>query len=260
MNAPLQAAVIESPTPQRAVTVTTPADLITLAVERGASVDQLERLFALKVQYEKHEAEKAMNEAMAAFHAEPVVILKRKHVEFASQKGLVSYNHAELSDVTDAIAPALGKHGLSFRWDVKQEQQKVVVTCIVSHRLGHSFSVTMDGPLDDSGLKNRIQQAGSTVTYLQRYTLLAAIGKSTKGTDNDGGDGMSGAAQQAAATQQASEDEALIDAGREAAMNGSAALTKWWGSLTNKQRGRMNREFGMMRRAAAQADAEAGRG
>ena len=37
----------------------------------------------------------------------------------------------------------------------------------------------MSGPLDESGQKNALQQAGSSVTYLQRYTLLAATGMST---------------------------------------------------------------------------------
>jgi hypothetical protein len=44
----------------------------------------------------------------------------------------------------------------------------------------------MTGPLDDSGNKNKIQQAGSTVTYLQRYTLLAVTGLSTQDQDDDG--------------------------------------------------------------------------
>lgn len=236
----------------------TPADLLTVAVERGASIEQMERLFALKVQYEKHEAEKAWNEAMAQFHAEPITIFKKKRVAFSSSKGDVSYSHAELSDVTDAVSPAMAKHGLSYRWDVKQEAQKVLVTCIVSHRLGHRFEVSMEGPLDDSGLKNRIQQAGSTVTYLQRYTLLAAIGKSTKGQDNDGGDGAGGddAGQP---SQTDAEFERLKAEGYAKADHGSAALTRWWGTLNNKQRTRMNREFGLMRKTAANVDRGAGR-
>lgn len=250
-TAPLTAAM-----PQRAAV--TPADLLGMAVERGATIEQMERLFALKVQYEKHEAEKAGNEAMAQFHAEPITIFKRKRVAFSSSKGDVSYSHAELSDVTDAVSPAMAKHGLSYRWDVKQEAQKVVVTCIVSHRLGHRFEVSMEGPLDDSGLKNRIQQAGSTVTYLQRYTLLAAIGKSTKGQDNDGGDGIGSG--ESGQPQASHEDEALKDAGYAAADHGSQALTRWWASLNNKQRSRMNREFGLMRKTAANVDQGAGRG
>lgn len=237
----------------------TPADMLAIAVERNATIEQMERLFALKVQFERYEAEKAMNEAMAAFHAEPIAILKRKHVHFSSSKGDVSYWHAELSDVTDAISPAMGRHGLSYRWDVKQEQQKVIVTCIVSHRLGHRVEVTMEGPLDESGLKNRIQQAGSTVTYLQRYTLLSAIGKSTKGMDNDGSDGSGGDQADAAAQQQNTEEEQLKAAGYAAADHGMRELTRWWGGLNKRQRSRMNSEFGLMRKTASNVDQGAGR-
>jgi hypothetical protein len=35
-------------------------------------------------------------------------------------------------------------------------------------------------------MKNAIQQVASTTTYLQRYTLLAITGMSTKGMDDDG--------------------------------------------------------------------------
>ena len=36
-----------------------------------------------------------------------------------------------------------------------------------------------------SGSKNSIQAVGSTVTYLQRYTLLAVTGLAAKGQDSD---------------------------------------------------------------------------
>lgn len=246
------------PTTTQARAPVTPADMLVMAVDRGASIEQMERLFALKVQFEKHEAEKAMNEAMAAFHAEPITIFKKKRVAFDSSKGSVSYSHAELSDVTDAISPAMAKHGLSYRWDVKQEGGKVVVTCIVSHRMGHRFEVSMEGPLDDSGLKNKIQQSGSTVTYLQRYTLLAAIGKSTKGMDNDGGDGAGGE-EGGQPSQADAEFDRLKADGYAQADHGTKALTRWWGTLTNKQRSRMNSEFGLMRKTASNVDKGAGR-
>ena len=51
---------------------------------------------------------------------------------------------------------------------------------------GHSESVTLSAPPDDSGKKNNIQQIASTVTYLERYTLLAATGTAVKEQDDDG--------------------------------------------------------------------------
>jgi hypothetical protein len=83
----------------------------------------------------------------------------------------------------------MAKHGLSFDWDIHQTAGMITVDCIVTHKLGHSKKVTMSGAPDTSGKKNAIQQAASTITYLQRYTLLAATGMSTKDEDDDGAGG-----------------------------------------------------------------------
>ena len=52
--------------------------------------------------------------------------------------------------------------------------------------MGHSEAVSIAGPLDDSGQKNGIQQIGSTITYLERYTLMAIMGLAAHDQDDDG--------------------------------------------------------------------------
>lgn len=165
----------------------TPAYLLQLAVQQGADLDRLEKLMALQERWEANEARKAFVDALTAFKAEPITIDKRKHVQFENRSGdVTSYNHAELSDVTDAICPALAKHGLSHRWNVLQADGRITVECILTHALGHAERIAMSAPPDASGGKNTIQQIASTVTYLQRYTLLAITGVATKGQDDDG--------------------------------------------------------------------------
>lgn len=181
-----------SPTPQ-AVTLksATPADLLQMAVAQGADLDRLERLMALQERWEAGEARKAFVAAMTAFKSEPLEIFKRKQVGYSDKNGnFVGYKHAELSDIADVVVPAMARHGLSHRWDIKKESNRVVVSCIVTHKLGHSESVTMDAAPDDSGKKNSIQQVASAVTYLERYTLLAATGMSTKEQVDDDGAGF----------------------------------------------------------------------
>lgn len=164
----------------------TPSDLLRIAVEQGADLDRLERLMALQVQWEEREAKKAFTTAMSAFKEEPLEIFKRKQVGYTTKEGeFVGYKHAELSDVTDVVGPAMAKHGLSYRWNIKQGEGRITVSCIVTHRLGHSESVAMDAAPDNSGKKNAIQSIASAVTYMQRYTLLAVTGMSTKGMDDD---------------------------------------------------------------------------
>jgi hypothetical protein len=193
--------------PQRtALATTTPADLLRIAVEKGADLTQLSTLMDLQDRWEANEARKAFVAAMAAFKCEPLEIFKKKTVAFTTRDGdTTSYKHARLSDITDAIAPAMARHGLSFDWDIHQGSGSITVDCIVTHQLGHSKKVTMSGAPDASGKKNAIQQAGSTITYLQRYTLLAATGMSTKDEDDDGAGGADDLPDNAAQHQRSNE-------------------------------------------------------
>lgn len=183
-----------------ALATTTPSDLLRIAVESNADLDKLQKLMDLQDRWEANQARKAYVEAMAAFKAEPIKIVKRKEVSFESRSGdsKTSYKHAELSDVTEALNPAMAKHGLSYRWDVHQSGSAITVDCIITHVAGHSEKVTMTGGPDATGNKNAIQQIASAVTYLQRYTLLAATGTSTAGEDDDGAAATITAAQYAA--------------------------------------------------------------
>lgn len=201
-EAPPADADVPAVVPQRTAIVSmTPADLLRIAVENNADLDRLEKLMQLQERWEANEARKAFVTAMAAFKREPVEIYKRKQVGYKTREGdFVGYKHAELSDVTAAIAPAMAKHGLSFDWDIHQTSGLITVDCVVTHVMGHSKMVTMSGAPDNSGKKNAIQQAASTITYLQRYTLLAATGMSTKDDDDD--DGAGGADGQPSASAQ----------------------------------------------------------
>lgn len=186
----------------------TPAALLSMAVSQGADLDRLERLMALQERFEANEARKAFVEAMTAFKAEPMEILKRKQVSFTTKDGdTTSYKHAELSDVTAAVVPAMARHGLSHRWNIEQTGTLVTVDCVITHAQGHSEKVTLFAGPDASGKKNAIQQIASTVTYLQRYTLLAACGLSTKGEDDDG----KGGAAEFITAEEAATIQALID-------------------------------------------------
>jgi hypothetical protein len=176
--------------PLASASLTTPVDLLRFALQSGADLDRLERLMKMQQEWEANEAKKSFRRAMAAFKAECPPIFKRKQVGYNTKDGdFVGYKHAELSDVTDVIVPHMAKHGLTHDWDIVQEPGKITVICIVTHIDGHIKKVSMEGPPDSSGKKNIMQQAGSTVTYLERYSLLACLGMSTKDEDDDGAGG-----------------------------------------------------------------------
>lgn len=180
-----------APTQQHdGISLTTPSDLLRFALQSGADLDRLERLMKMQSEWEANEAKKSFRRAMASFKAECPPIFKRKQVGYNTREGdFVGYKHAELSDVTDVVGPHMARHGLTYDWDIHQEPGKIIVDCIVTHIDGHAKKVSMEGPPDGSGKKNIMQQAGSTVTYLERYSLLACLGMSTKNEDDDGGGG-----------------------------------------------------------------------
>jgi hypothetical protein len=160
--------------------------MVQTMVAQGGDLANLDKMLDLQLKWEANEARKAYVAAMAAFKAEPMEIFKRKLVSFKTNSGKTEYMHAELSDVTDTVVPAMGKHGLSHRWDVKQEGKNITVSCTITHALGHAETVTITAEPDTSGGKNAIQSVASTISYLERYTLLAATGMATKGMDDDG--------------------------------------------------------------------------
>lgn len=169
-----------------------PMRLIEMAISQNTGMEQLERLMALQERHEASAARRAYVQAMAAFKQDPIEIQKDRQVGYTDRNGsFVGYRHATLANVTRTLVPALAKHGLSHSWSVSQDAGLIAVRCTLTHELGHSESIEIKAAPDASGKKNAIQQIASTITYLQRYTLLAITGTSTEEADDDG-DGAGG--------------------------------------------------------------------
>ena len=164
----------------------TPMEMINSAIERGADVGMLEKLMGLQERWEANQARKAFDNAMAAAKSEIPVIGKDREVEFGADRAQTRYRHETLAAIDRTVTPILAKYGLSYRFRTSSPpNEPVTVTCVISHRDGHSEENTLQSGRDDSGKKNAIQSMGSTLTYLQRYTLKAALGLSAS-EDDDG--------------------------------------------------------------------------
>ena len=149
-------------------------------------VGKLKELLDLQERWEAGQAKKAYVQAMSEFKAKPPEILKDKTVKYQTSKGITNYKHATLHNVTSCINKALSEHGLTAAWVTSQDNGSVKVTCKITHVMGHSEETCLSAPPDTTGSKNAIQAIGSTVTYLQRYTLLALTGLATADQDDDG--------------------------------------------------------------------------
>jgi len=156
----------------------TPMDLLRIATSQGADLDRLEKLMDLEQRWRADEARRAFAAAMSAFKLDPPDILKNKHVDRGNAG---TYNHATHDEVCSKVSAALAKHGLSHSWSQRQEDKNIYIRCRITHALGHfEESSEMFGPPDTSGSKSPLQAIASTVTFLQRYTLLAITGLSSR--------------------------------------------------------------------------------
>ena len=162
--------------------IQTPVNLLQIAVEKGADVEQLGKLMDLQERWDKEQSRKDFYAARSAFQAQCPAITKDREVAYGNTK----YKYATLAGIADAVKETMNKCGLTYRWEISDSAEIIQVTCILSHVSGHSESNPMTAAPDDSGAKNNIQQRGSTVSYLQRYTLIGALGIASAVEDDDG--------------------------------------------------------------------------
>lgn len=158
-----------------------PDTLLALAIQQNADVEKLEKLMALQERWNAQQAKTAYYEAVAAFQATCPMLKRTKKVAFNKTE----YHYAPLSEIVETIREPLRASGLSYRWEI-EDKDSIVVTCIITHTAGHAERTSMSALPDDSGAKNLIQQRGSSVSYLQRYTLIGGLGITSADTDDDG--------------------------------------------------------------------------
>lgn len=167
----------------------TPFNLIETAIRSNVSVEQLEKLMAMQERWEAKKSRKEFFAALAKFQSKCPVIEKKGKAAFDSTKaggGKVKYNYATLDAIIDQIKEPLKENGLTYRWEFAEDAATIVVTCVITHKAGHEEKTTFSAAHDITGAKNAIQSKGSTLTYLQRYTLIGALGIATGEEDIDG--------------------------------------------------------------------------
>jgi hypothetical protein len=142
--------------------------LIQASIDVGATVDDLHRMMDLQVRHENRMAKKEFDAAIQRLIEDlPVFVGHNK-------KGHNS-DYADLPQVMSAITPALRKHGFGLRWKTNNDGKNEVVTCLLSYG-GYTDETTRAAPPDKKGGKSDVQASQSTVTYLQRRTVLQALG------------------------------------------------------------------------------------
>jgi hypothetical protein len=176
----------------RAMPAMNPQALLAAAIDKGASVETLERLVALEKDMRQVAARAAFFRAKAEFQKRCPPITKSKTARITSRTGAsYSYNYAPLDEIIAKVDPLLSELGFSKSWKQRPEKDGVSANCVLSHEMGHeeeSGFITMPYGAAD-GRMNPAQLVGSALTYARRYSLLAILGLAPEDDDDAQGSG-----------------------------------------------------------------------
>ncbi len=175
---------------QVAVQSVHPGTLIqTLITQPDIDIDKLTGLFELQLKYDNEIARKAYLTAKAEFSAMAPTIIYDRDVEFKS----TAYSYATLAATMEQIRSALKQCKLNASWKLDDsDPARVRVTCFLTHDLGHQEDTSLGADraagAGTTGM-NSLQGMKSTISYLERITLYALLGLSSRADDDDGNTG-----------------------------------------------------------------------
>lgn len=158
--------------------------LISQAITSGASVEIMEKMFALRERVKAEKAREEFVKALSQFQDDCPVIKKTKQVLNKDGRS-VRYTFAPLDAIVSQIKKPLKANGLSYRWETTSGDKKMTATCIVTHTLGHSERSSFEVPVDSEGFMTAPQKVASALTFAKRYSLCNALGIATSDDDTD---------------------------------------------------------------------------
>jgi hypothetical protein len=162
----------------------TPAEMLSIAVRQDAPVEKIEKLMDLQQRWEANEARKAFESAMVKFSAAVPTIAKTRQGH--------NSKYAGLPETVEQVQALMSECQLSRRWEDREPKRpgNIRIRAVVSHVMGHSVSFELEAGPDIGPGRNDIQAVASTITYLRRITLFAALGLvAADEIDDDGAGG-----------------------------------------------------------------------
>lgn len=159
--------------------------LISQAINKGVSVDTMERLMKMRREMKEEYAKEQFDKSLADFQSECPVIKKTKNV-LNKDKVSTRYKYAPLDAIVNQVRPLLQRHGFSYSINAKVENSTVMAIMKVTHRAGHSETSEFQIPIDPDAFMNQQQKFASALTFAKRYAFCNAFGILTGDDDDDG--------------------------------------------------------------------------
>lgn len=160
-----------------------PETMIERAIDKGVTVETLERLLEMRNKIKAEQAREAYYSALSSFQSQCPPIRKERVVK--GKGGDVRYKYANLDDIVSQVAPILHQNGLSYTIKTEFKEGFVIAECVVHHTLGHSTSSSFPVPVEKEAFMNEAQKLGSAQQYAKRYAFCNAFGIVTSDQDDD---------------------------------------------------------------------------
>ena len=161
-------------------------ELLSMAVEKGAGIETIERLAKLKRELAEDEAKLEFNQAMHRAQEQ----MRRIGVNAMNPQTHSKYATYEKLD--SALRPIYVKEGFSLSFDSEPTDRPDVVrvVCYVSRGV-YTRTYRIDMPADGKGAKgndvmSRTHATGAAMSYGARYLLKAIFNVAVGETDDDG--------------------------------------------------------------------------
>lgn len=160
--------------------------IIIKALEKGVSVEVLERIFVMRDKLKAEFAKEAYNADMALAQAEMPVIERKTPGGKTNSGDKPAYYYAQLGDIAKAVQPIIHKHGFSYSMKAEVKESGVKATCIVTHKFGHSEESSVEFPMTTkTSIMSAPQVVAATMTFAKRYAFCNAFGIMTAEEDKE---------------------------------------------------------------------------
>lgn len=142
-------------------------------VEQTKDPQIIKTLIDLQKEIYYQEAKKSFYNALIGLQSKMPVIPKDKSIANG-------YKYASYDIIVKTIQPYLQEFGFCYRFETEFEPKAVIVSCILSHKDGHSEVTKFKAPIDTTMQAKEIQKWGTSLTYAKRYSLSLALGFATE--------------------------------------------------------------------------------
>ena len=212
------------------------ADIVAASRDPAVDAGKTTALAELAMTMQDREAERRFRMAKHNALLEMPSISQRGAIK--NKAGQVQSRYSKFEDMHRIVTPILAKHRLILSFNVGHEGQLVTVQPILAYSDGDLAFEEKGGEMvlavDTTGSKNATQGAGSAASYGKRHAMKAMLNIIEGDEDDDG----HGAGAQAAPFDALPPDrQALIDAARAAAKNGTDAYANYFDSLGKADKG-----------------------